>query len=175
MQDPYLFDIKLTMITWIDSLISLLFFNSFAFCHLLAIVDSSLLISHLCIEISTQPRAPFCLIQSALSFWVPHPVPCSTRLCPCFWNFGPFSLNQFTSICLSVGSLTCHQPIRFFFEILGDFRYVSFLFLSYRVKKHICILWNPNICFKNNLIVMCYVVKIIAKYFDILMLLIFFF
>ena len=154
-----------------------MFFNSFAFCHLLAIVDSSLFFNlslmHQNFNLA-KARAPFCLIQSALSFWVPHPVLCSTKLCPCFWNFGPFSLNQITSICLSVGSLTCHQPIRVFsrfWEILD----VSFLFLSYRVKKRICILWNPNICFNNNLIVACYVVKIIAKYFDILMLLIFFY
>ena len=110
-----------------------------------------------------KPRALFCLIQSALSFWVPHPVLCSTRLCLCFLDFGPFSFNQFTSIRLSVRSLTYNQPIRVFFsrfyeffqdfwdffEVLGDFRYVSCLFLSYSVKNHICILWNPNICFNN--------------------------
>ena len=37
-----------------------------------------------------------------------------------------------------------------FFEILRDFRYFSFLFSSSKVKNHICILWNPNICFNNN-------------------------
>ena len=72
-----------------------------------------------------------------------------------FWSF--FTFNQFTPICLSVSILTCHQPISFsfrdftsFFEIVRDFRHFSFLFLSSWVKNHICILWNPNICFNNN-------------------------
>ena len=77
-----------------------------------------------------KPRAPFCLIQvHCLS---ECPILCCAQpgyaLVFEFWSF--FTLNQFTVICLSVGSLTCHQPIRFsfrdftsFFEILRDLRY----------------------------------------------------
>ena len=111
-----------------------------------------------------KPRASFCLIQSALSFYVPHPVLCSTRLCPCFWLLVLFTLSQFTPIlsCCQHSHLPSANAFFFsrffeffsrflrFFEILQDFRYFSFLFLSCRVKNHICILWNPNICFHNN-------------------------
>ena len=72
-------------------------------------------------------------------------------------NFGVFfTLNQFTPILFCVSSLTCHQPMRFSFRDFMSFSFINrntyflFLFLSSRVKKHICILWNPNISFNNN-------------------------
>ena len=80
-----------------------------------------------------------------------------------FWSF--LTLNQFTHILYffwqshlpSADAFFFSRFYEFFFsrfsrffEILQDFRYFSFLFLSSRVKNHICILWNPNICFNNN-------------------------
>ena len=85
-----------------------------------------------------KPRAPFCLIQSALC-----PVPCcaqpSYALVFEFWSFWSHSTNLLL-LCLSVGSLTCHQPMRFsfryftsffeIFEIFWDFTrfYIFFIF-----------------------------------------------
>ena len=87
-----------------------------------------------------------------------------------FWSF--FTLNQFTRICqftpisilLFTPILSAVSPaisrsvflfeilrvLTIFFEIVQDFRYFSFSFLSSSFKNHICILWNPNICFINN-------------------------
>ena len=90
------------------------------------------------------------------------------QVMPLLLNFGPFSHStNLLLICVLYFCRQSHLPSadafffsrfyefffsRFsrFFEILQDFRYFSFLFLSSRVKNHICILWNPNICFNNN-------------------------
>ena len=71
-------------------------------------------------------QQPFCLIQSALSFWVPHPVLCSTRLCPCFWilvHFHTQPINSYLSLCRQF-----HLPsadlflFSRFYEFFWDFR-----------------------------------------------------
>ena len=87
-------------------------------------------------------RAPFCLIQSALSFCVPHAVLCSTRLCPCFLILVFFDTQPIYPyfLLLSVVSPVISPCVflfellrvfsRFlrFFKILRDFRYFSFIF-----------------------------------------------
>ena len=109
-------------------------------------------------------RALFCMIQSALSFCVTHPVLCSTRLRPCFWILVLFhtqSMYYYFAFLSAVSPVISRCVFLFeilrifwefsrFFEILRDFRYFSFLFLSSRVRNYICILWNPNIYFNNN-------------------------
>ena len=90
---------------------------------------------------------------------VPHPVLYSTRLCLCFWILVFFHSEPIYSyfVFLSAVSSAINQCV-FLFEILRVFllieiyffRYFSCLFLSSRVKNHICILWNPNPCFNNN-------------------------
>ena len=135
-----------------------MFFNSFAFSHLLAIVDSSLFFFFFNLSLMHQnfnlakPRAPFCLTQSAVflsapSYGVLNQV---MSLFFEFWSFFTQPIYFHLSFCWQ-----SHLPLadpgfflfsRFcnFFRDFRDFRYVSFLFLSYRVKNHISILWNRN-------------------------------
>ena len=80
------------------------------------------------------------------------------QVMPLSFKFGSFSHStNLLLFCISVSSLACHQPMRFsfqdfttflrFYEILDIFH---FILLSSRLKNHICILSNPNICFNNN-------------------------
>ena len=68
------------------------------------------------------------------------------QVMPLLLNFGPFSHSNLLLFCISVSSLTWHQLMRFSFR---DFT-IFYIFLSSKVKKHICILWNPSICFDDD-------------------------
>ena len=83
------------------------------------------------------------------------------QVIPLFLNFGPFSHS--TNLLLFVILLAVSPAISrsvFLFEILRVFlrfsRFYKILFLSSKVKNHICILWNPNICF-NNIYIYIYI------------------
>ena len=56
------------------------------------------------------------------SFCVPRPVLCWARFMPLFLNFGPSNSTNLLLFCLSVSSLTCHQPMHFFWRFYEFFR-----------------------------------------------------
>ena len=94
-------------------------------------------------------RPPFCLFQNVVFLSTPS---CSVlnQVMPLFKIFVLFhSTNLLLFVFLSAVS-PANSRFAFFFEIFREFRYVSFLFLSSRLKNHICVLWNPNISFNNN-------------------------
>ena len=109
--------------------------------------------------------APLCLNPKCIVFLCAPSCLVLNQVMPLFLSYGLFfTLNQFTPnlslFCLAAVSPAISQCV-FLFEILRVFfinsniyiyiyTYFSFLFLNFRVKNHICFLWNPNICFNNN-------------------------
>ena len=98
------------------------------------------LISHLCVQISISQalRHLSALIQSALSFCVPHPVLCSTRLCLCFWSLVFFHTQPIYSyfVFLSAVSSSISRCV-FLFEIFLVWRNI---FVFYGTQIYVLII-----------------------------------
>ena len=122
--------------------------------------------SHLCIESQfSQAQGTFLPDPKCTVFLCAPSRAVLNQVMPLFLNFGPFghtrpiysyfvflsAVSPAISRCVFLFDiLRVFSKFSRFFEILQDFTYSSFLLLSSRVKNHICILWNPSICFNNN-------------------------
>ena len=95
-----------------------------------------------------KPQGTFLPDPNCTSFYVSHPVLCSTRLCPCFYEFQSFfRLNQFTPILYFCRQSHLPSADAFFFlrfyEFFRDFtRFQIFFVFIFKFKGE-----EPYLCF----------------------------